>query len=107
MQARRFKLIGNAVSVPVARWLGQRLANPYQHKYITGARDKKMTQQKPASCGNGIDHRLHDQFHEGLLSFAGGDDVEEGDYYWLKPATVSSLSPCDQAHHHLSPDFCH
>ena len=39
LQAFRFKLLGNAVSVPVAHWLGQRLAAPYHAKYVVGAKD--------------------------------------------------------------------
>jgi site-specific DNA-cytosine methylase len=31
--SRRWQLIGNAVTVDVARWLGERLMNPYSHKY--------------------------------------------------------------------------
>ncbi|PSC75340.1 methylase [Micractinium conductrix] len=31
--SKRWDLLGNAVTVPVARWLGERLANPYQYKY--------------------------------------------------------------------------
>ena len=32
--AIRWALIGNAVAVPVARWLGARLARPYDHKHV-------------------------------------------------------------------------
>mmetsp|Transcript_8743 Transcript_8743/g.26158 ORF Transcript_8743/g.26158 Transcript_8743/m.26158 type:complete len:819 (+) Transcript_8743:109-2565(+) len=32
----RYGLIGNAVSVPVARWIGERLAAPCGHKYLRG-----------------------------------------------------------------------
>ena len=35
----RFALIGNAVTVDVARWLGLRLADPYAHKYIMSSED--------------------------------------------------------------------
>ncbi|KAI3428766.1 hypothetical protein D9Q98_007587 [Chlorella vulgaris] len=31
--SKRWDLLGNAVTVPVARWLGERLAHPYQYKY--------------------------------------------------------------------------
>jgi len=31
--SKRWDLLGNAVTVPVARWLGERLANPCSHKY--------------------------------------------------------------------------
>lgn len=30
MQAERWALIGNAVTVPVAKWLGERLMQPYR-----------------------------------------------------------------------------
>jgi site-specific DNA-cytosine methylase len=35
----RFALIGNAVTVSVARWIGIRLADPYAHKYIASCDD--------------------------------------------------------------------
>ena len=41
-QAKRWQLVGNAVSVPVARWLGERLAQPHRLKYILGAKDRCM-----------------------------------------------------------------
>lgn len=41
-QAERWALVGNAVSVPVARWLGARLAQPHRHKYFLGAKDRRM-----------------------------------------------------------------
>ncbi len=31
MQAERWALIGNAVTVPVAKWLGERLMQPYRY----------------------------------------------------------------------------
>lgn len=31
--SRRWQLLGNAVTVHVARWLGERLMHPYRHKY--------------------------------------------------------------------------
>lgn len=31
--SRRWQLLGNAVTVHVARWLGERLMHPYAHKY--------------------------------------------------------------------------
>lgn len=33
---------GNAVTVPVARWLGERLMHPYARKYVLGAKDRKL-----------------------------------------------------------------
>lgn len=33
LASRRWEFIGNAVTVQVARWLGERLANPYAYKY--------------------------------------------------------------------------
>ena len=41
-QSERWALLGNAVTVPVAKWLGEQLAHPYRHKYCTGARDRRM-----------------------------------------------------------------
>lgn len=41
--SKRWDLIGNAVTVPVARWLGERLANPYQYKYHgVGTQDRPL-----------------------------------------------------------------
>lgn len=40
---KRWELIGNAVTVHVSRWLGERLAMPYSYKYHFGIRDKRMT----------------------------------------------------------------
>lgn len=42
MQACRWALIGNAVTVPVAKWLGERLMNPCSHKYYVGQKDCKL-----------------------------------------------------------------
>ncbi len=40
---RRFELLGNAVTGAVARWLGERLANPYSYKYHgIGIHDRRM-----------------------------------------------------------------
>ncbi|KAL0032292.1 hypothetical protein WJX79_002892 [Trebouxia sp. C0005] len=41
-EAERWALIGNAVTVPVAKWLGERLMQPYRYKYVLGANDRKM-----------------------------------------------------------------
>ena len=45
-QTLRWALLGNAVSVDVARWLGQRLAAPFRYKYMLGPKDRKL---KPAA----------------------------------------------------------
>ena len=45
-QAERWALVGNAVSVSVARWLGARLAQPHRHKYFLGAKDRRMRTQR-------------------------------------------------------------
>lgn len=42
----RWALLGNAVSVHVARWLGERLGDPFRHKYMLGPKDRKL---KPAA----------------------------------------------------------
>ena len=44
-------MIGNAVSVPVAEWLGERLASPYSWKYNAGTRDQAF-QPAPASSNS-------------------------------------------------------
>eukprot|EP00850_Spirogloea_muscicola_P016758 SM000138S00065 [mRNA] locus=s138:327754:330919:+ [translate_table: standard] len=38
----RFAMVGNAVSVPVAQWLGERLADLLSHKYVHGASDRAL-----------------------------------------------------------------
>ncbi|KDD76604.1 hypothetical protein H632_c164p0, partial [Helicosporidium sp. ATCC 50920] len=49
--ARSWELLGNAVTVPVARWLGERLAQPYAHKYHgVGVGDRRMDHLF-AACG--------------------------------------------------------
>jgi site-specific DNA-cytosine methylase len=41
--SKRWDLLGNAVTVPVARWLGERLANPCSHKYhAVSVHDRRM-----------------------------------------------------------------
>lgn len=47
LQAHRWALLGNAVSVPVAAWLGQCLANPFRHKYYLGSKDRKFITTDP------------------------------------------------------------
>eukprot|EP00884_Botryococcus_braunii_P018914 jgi/Botrbrau1/5706/Bobra.0071s0038.1 len=41
-QADRWALLGNAVSVPLARFLGDCLAAPHRHKYISGPADAPL-----------------------------------------------------------------
>lgn len=41
--SKRWDLLGNAVTVPVARWLGERLVAPYAYKYHTaGVANRRM-----------------------------------------------------------------
>ena len=40
-QAHRWALLGNAVSVQVAAWIGTALMQPHRHKYL-GARDRRF-----------------------------------------------------------------
>ncbi|KAK9835784.1 hypothetical protein WJX74_007899 [Apatococcus lobatus] len=40
--ACRWALIGNAVTVPVAKWLGERLMDPCSRKYYVGQKDCKL-----------------------------------------------------------------
>jgi len=42
-EAERWGQAGNAVAVPVARWLGTRLADPCRFKYVPSARDRPLT----------------------------------------------------------------
>ena len=41
LQAHRWALLGNAVSVHVAAWIGKALMHPHRHKY-QGARDRRF-----------------------------------------------------------------
>jgi hypothetical protein len=41
-QAHRWALLGNAVSVQVAVWIGRALMQPHRHKYHAGARDRRF-----------------------------------------------------------------
>jgi hypothetical protein len=43
IQTYRWALLGNAVSVEVAEWIGERLSQPHAHKYINGAKDRGFT----------------------------------------------------------------
>lgn len=40
--SERWKLLGNAVTVQVAEWLGRQLIEPYRHKYIPSCDDKRF-----------------------------------------------------------------
>eukprot|EP00879_Flechtneria_rotunda_P019186 GHRR01020144.1.p1 GENE.GHRR01020144.1~~GHRR01020144.1.p1 ORF type:complete len:309 (+),score=109.62 GHRR01020144.1:1026-1952(+) len=49
-QARaRFALLGNAVTVQVARWIGERLADPYSYKYMVTDNDMPLGKQLQTS----------------------------------------------------------
>ncbi|KAK9917248.1 hypothetical protein WJX75_002338 [Coccomyxa subellipsoidea] len=53
-ESHRWALLGNAVSVPVAGWIGERLADPHRHKYMIGSKDRKfITDREPAPQGGG------------------------------------------------------
>ena len=60
MQACRWALIGNAVTVPVAKWLGERLMDPCSRKYYVGQKDCKLEAEAalfaslPFHAGQGI-----------------------------------------------------
>ena len=61
MQTYRWSLLGNAVSVQVAEWLGQRLAQAHIHKYCLGQKDRQFA--TPAA--------YKDEMPGKLLSLAG------------------------------------
>ena len=42
MQAYRWALLGNAVSVPVAAWVGRALMEPLRLKYVCGPDDHAL-----------------------------------------------------------------
>eukprot|EP00850_Spirogloea_muscicola_P005148 SM000023S07604 [mRNA] locus=s23:431536:436657:+ [translate_table: standard] len=62
--AARFAMVGNAVSVPVAQWLGERLADPLSHKYVHGESDRalptgdSLAAWPAAAWGHGIGQRF-------------------------------------------------
>ncbi|KAK9845815.1 hypothetical protein WJX81_003168 [Elliptochloris bilobata] len=53
LEAKRWALVGNAVSVPVAAWLGERFMEPHRHKYYPGARDRRMPPEAGAAAPAG------------------------------------------------------
>ena len=53
-QAKRWQLVGNAVSVAVARWIGERAAQPHRHKYILSAKDRCMDPGAAPSTPHGF-----------------------------------------------------
>lgn len=65
---RRWTLVGNAVSVPVAEWLGRQLADPTRtvacYKRRTGARTKHRT-PRAASGGPTLPWSVHEDANEG------------------------------------------
>lgn len=91
---RRFKLIGNAVSVPVARWIGERLNQPYRYKYITGPKEFKLPE--PAAAAAVAGPRI--RWHHGLLQELDNEAVEDGDYWWAKHAAAGGQA-------HLRPSY--
>jgi hypothetical protein len=46
-QTYRWALLGNAVSVEVARWLGERLAAPHARKYLRSPSERRMLPAPP------------------------------------------------------------
>ena len=53
-EAERWGQAGNAVAVPVARWLGTRLADPCRFKYVPSARDRPLTIGAEGVMGGGV-----------------------------------------------------
>ena len=49
LQSYRWGLLGNAVSVPVAQWIGKALSHPYTHKYVSGPSDTQMLSPDPGT----------------------------------------------------------
>eukprot|EP00210_Caulerpa_lentillifera_P001820 g1750.t1 len=70
-ESKRYALLGNAVTVKVAEWLGERLSLPYKFKYVPCDRDKALAlefqnQHKFRKPGY-IDLDMVDDSMEGLL----------------------------------------
>ncbi|CAL8466241.1 g5777 [Coccomyxa elongata] len=79
-ESYRWSLLGNAVSVPVAAWLGERLANPHTHKYVLGPRDRRFAaadhQGTAFSCGEGDNVLVpREELYE-FIDHPGGDAIE-------------------------------
>jgi len=79
----RWKLVGNAVSVPVARWLGKRLARPGEYdEEMTGEQLRGQHKWPTAAWGDGSDTYAVDvsswpvrEPYRHLLSFLGSELV--------------------------------
>lgn len=60
LQSYRWGLLGNAVSVPVAQWIGQSLLTPYAQKYILGPSDAPLLPyHKGAAAVQLATHPIH------------------------------------------------
>ena len=66
MQAEQWKLVGNAVSVDIAKWLGQCLSHPLRHKYSAGIQDQPFKTVEPEIAEEGGETDF--QVSQGLLS---------------------------------------
>ncbi|KAF6259619.1 S-adenosyl-L-methionine-dependent methyltransferase [Scenedesmus sp. NREL 46B-D3] len=75
-QARaRFALLGNAVTVQVARWLGERLADPYRYKYMATDNDMPLMKElQPAT----LDDSTWQSLREVRLDALKGDGAAGG-----------------------------
>ncbi|GAB4814995.1 hypothetical protein N2152v2_002041 [Parachlorella kessleri] len=88
--SKRWDLLGNAVTVPVARWLGERLASPYCYKYHgVGTSDRRMdhlldeghdTKSRQAAMGGGV-HRDAPN----LWSFVVADQLQQALVFPFQP----------------------
>ena len=52
--AERFKMVGNAINVGVAAWIGRRLADPHRYKYVGTAADRPMPQARSDAASRAL-----------------------------------------------------
>jgi hypothetical protein len=76
LRRKRWYLIGNCVCVDIARWIGERLMNPYRYKYHgVGVNDRPMDDLFTSSIrgtGHLDDKKVNESAVEGLAATSGG-----------------------------------
>ena len=74
LQAEQWKLIGNAVSVDVARWIGECLNHPWRYKYTAGAQDQPFKKPQQGD-GEALEVECQDQVVCCMLNQSAGWQV--------------------------------
>lgn len=81
------------MSVPVAAWLGERLANPHRHKYYLGSKDRKMSQPSTADSTGPNDFRYDSHHNPKHLHFQ-ADPCKSGAQQQPSCLQVSKCKTC-------------